>query len=47
MVAIFKEKITADEIKAKARELGADLDGIADGAVMNANPPDPSDPRRP
>ncbi|MGE0736300.1 MAG: hypothetical protein AB7G15_06005 [Alphaproteobacteria bacterium] len=47
MVAIFKEKITADEIKAKARELGADLVGIADGEVMNANPPDPKDPRRP
>jgi len=47
MVAVFKTKLTAAEIKAKARELGADLVGIADGAVLEANPPDPKDPRRP
>lgn len=47
MVAIFKTKLTAAEIKAKARELGADLVGIADGAALEANPPDPRDPRRP
>jgi epoxyqueuosine reductase len=47
MVAIFKTKLTATEIKAKARELGADLVGIADGALLEANPPDPRDPRRP
>jgi epoxyqueuosine reductase len=47
MVAIFKTKLTAAEIKAKARELGADLVGIADGALLEANPPDPKDPRRP
>jgi epoxyqueuosine reductase len=47
MVGIFKAPLTAAQVKAKARELGADLVGIADGRVMNANPPDPSDPRRP
>jgi len=47
MVAIFHQPVTAAEIKAKAKELGADLVGIADGDVMNANPPDPADPRRP
>lgn len=47
MVAIFKTKLTAAQIKAKARELGADLVGIADGAALDANPPDPKDPRRP
>lgn len=47
MVAIFKTKLTAAEIKAKARDLGADLVGIADGAALEANPPDPKDPRRP
>jgi epoxyqueuosine reductase len=47
MVAIFQEKITADDVKAKARELGADIVGIADSAAINANPPDPADPRVP
>jgi epoxyqueuosine reductase len=47
MVAIFKTRLTAAEIKAKARELGADLVGIADGAALEANPPDATDPRRP
>ncbi len=47
MVAIFKTKLNAADIKAKARELGADLVGIADGAVLEANPPNPADPRRP
>ncbi len=47
MVAIFKTKLTAAEIKAKARDLGVDLVGIADGAALEANPPDPKDPRRP
>jgi epoxyqueuosine reductase QueG len=47
MVAIFQRTLTAAEVKAKAREFGADLVGIADGAVMNANPPDPKNPRRP
>ena len=47
MVAVFKTRLTGAEIKAKARELGADLVGIADGAALEANPPDPTDPRRP
>lgn len=47
MVGIFKTPITAADIKAKARALGADLVGIADGAMMNANPPDPANPQRP
>lgn len=47
MVGIFKARLTAAEVKAKARELGADLVGIADGKLLDANPPDPADPRRP
>jgi epoxyqueuosine reductase len=47
MVNVFRQPVTAEEIKSKARWLGADLVGIADGDVMNSNPPDPSDPRRP
>lgn len=47
MVTVFQEPITADEIKEKARALGADLVGIADSAEINANPPDPDDPRIP
>lgn len=46
-VDVFKEPITAHEIKQKARELGADLVGIADGNDLNENPPDPNNPRRP
>ena len=47
MIAIFKAPLTAQRIKAKARELGADLVGIADGQALEENPPDPGDPRRP
>jgi epoxyqueuosine reductase len=47
MVAIFKSALTAEEVKKKARELGADLVGIADGAALEQNPPDPQRPRRP
>ncbi len=47
MTSAFKTPIAAETIKEKALELGADLAGIADGAVMDAFPPDPRDPRRP
>ncbi len=47
MVSIFRETLTADAIKAKARALGADLVGIADGAALEAHPPDPKNPQRP
>ncbi len=47
MVAAYKTPLDAAAIKEKARALGADLVGIADGAVMDAHPPDPRDPRRP
>ena len=46
-VTTFQEAITADEIRDKARALGADLIGIADSAEINANPPDPDDPHIP
>jgi epoxyqueuosine reductase QueG len=39
--------LTAAAVKAKARELGASLVGIADGRVLDAHPPDPRHPRRP
>ena len=38
MVDVFQQPTSATQIKAKARELGADLVGIADGATMDANP---------
>ena len=47
MVSAFKSPLDAAAVKEKARALGADLIGIADGAVMDAYPPDPRDPRRP
>jgi epoxyqueuosine reductase len=47
MIEIFQAPITSAEVKAKARSLGADLVGIADGKVMDEHPPDPRDPRRP
>src|SRR3989442_103438 len=39
--------LTAEIVKAKARELGADGVGIADAAVLNAYPPDPAHPQIP
>src|SRR6185312_11838356 len=47
MVSAFKQPLTAADIKAKARALGADLVGIADGATLERHPPDPKNPRRP
>jgi ferredoxin len=47
MIEITRQPLSNEEIKAKAREFGADLVGIADGKVMNEHPPDPAHPRRP
>ena len=47
MTELIPTKLTADDIKNKARRLGADLVGIADGKIMDENPPYPDTPRRP
>src|SRR3984893_4840485 len=47
MVGIFRQPVSADDVKRKARELGADLVGIADGELMKRHPPDHAEPRRP
>ena len=47
MVAVFQSPITAEDLKTKAKELGADLVGIADGCKMNEFPPYPDDPKKP
>lgn len=47
MVGIFKRPLSAADVKTKARELGADLVGIADGATLDANPPDAAGRLRP
>ena len=39
--------LTAAKVKAKAKELGADLVGIASGAVLDKHPPDSKRPQRP
>ena len=39
--------VTAETVKAKAHALGADLVGIASGAVLDRNPPDPARPQTP
>jgi epoxyqueuosine reductase QueG len=39
--------LTAAEVKAKARALGADLVGIARGDVLDRHPPDPARPQTP
>lgn len=41
------EQVDAGHVKELARELGADVVGIADAAVLNANPPDPAVPQTP
>jgi len=46
MVSAFQSPETAAQIKEKARELGCDLVGIADGAVLEENPP-PEFPKKP
>lgn len=40
-------QIDAEAVKARARELGADLAGIASAKVLNAYPPDPQWPQTP
>ncbi|MCE8005593.1 4Fe-4S double cluster binding domain-containing protein [Aestuariivita sp.] len=47
MSFVFQEPIDSAAIKAKGRALGVDLVGIADGAVMNAHPPNPRLPQTP
>ena len=47
MVAVFQTSITAEDLKSKAKEFGADLVGIADGNKMNQFPPYPEDPKTP
>lgn len=44
---LVQTNLTAAQIKDKVRELGADLVGIADGQIMDENPPYPDHPRRP
>src|SRR6516165_4328194 len=41
------EAISAESVKARTRELGADLVGIASAQVLNAFPPDPRWPQTP
>ncbi len=43
MVAAFQQPLSADEIKDRARALGADLVGIADGQALEALADKPSD----
>jgi ferredoxin len=44
---VHRQPLTAIEVKDAAKSFGADIVGIADGAVMDAHPPDPENPRRP
>src|SRR6266849_8509188 len=39
--------LTSEQVKEKARALGADDVGIASAAVLNAHPPDPKFPQTP
>ncbi|MBL4757873.1 MAG: hypothetical protein JKY32_09650 [Rhizobiales bacterium] len=47
MNKLIPTALTAEAIKEKAKSLGADLVGIADGALMDQYPPDPENPRTP
>lgn len=47
MSFIHQTAITADDVKLKAIDLGADLVGIADGSAMDRNPPNPRLPQTP
>ncbi|MEC7488842.1 MAG: hypothetical protein VYA17_04555 [Pseudomonadota bacterium] len=46
MVSAFQASVTSEQIKNKALELGVDLVGIADGKVLEDNPP-PGYPNKP
>jgi len=47
MTFVYQTEISADDVKEKARSLGADLVGIADGAIMDENLPNPRLPQSP
>ena len=47
MSQLISTTLTYDTIKEKAKSLGADLVGIADGTLMDQFPPDPDNPRTP
>ena len=47
MVSVYQQPLSSADVKAKARELGADLVGIADGKTIDEHPPDPGNPQRP
>lgn len=47
MVEVYQAPVSASDVKAKARALGVDIVGIADGQAIDAHPPDPAKPRRP
>ena len=47
MNELIPTSLTSEAIKAKAKALGADLVGIADGGLIDQFPPDPDNPRSP
>ena len=47
MNELIPTSLTSEAVKTKAKELGADLVGIADGGLMDQFPPDPENPRTP
>ncbi len=47
MNELIPTRLTSEAIKEKAKSLGADLVGIADGALMDKFPPDSANPRTP
>jgi len=47
MVEVYQAPVSASDVKAKARALGVDIVGIADGQAIDAYPPDPAKPQRP
>lgn len=47
MSLMYQRPITADDVKEKAKSLGVDLVGVADGKVMDQHPPNPRLPQTP